>query len=279
MRVACVTMTYNEPDMLPFWLAHYAPYDRFVIDHGSDDGSTSDLAGAERIRIPRSAHDNRKRADFVQDITRGLLRYYDAVLFTDVDELVRPDPAEHATLADYAEAHPAPVTTALGFNLLHRLHYEGRLDPTQPIFPQRGFASPVASMCKPVLLREPVVWSRGFHTYDGPVAFGRLFLFHLAYVDRTIALRRQAKRRGVEGASEHHQADDDRVTGWMEGWSRMPVVEVTLRPGCPALRAFSVAVEASQVGREDKEFTIDLGVSGNQLWTVPERFRAHGAVL
>ena len=277
MRVACVTMTYNEPDMLPLWLAHYAPYDRFVIDHGSTDGSTDGLP-CERIRIPRSAHDNRRRADFVQDITRALLRYYDAVLFTDVDELVTPDPAEHATLAAYAEAHPAPVTTAIGMNLLHRLHYEARLDPSRPVWTQRSYAVPVASMCKPVLLREPVVWSPGFHTYDGPVAFGRLFLFHLAYVDRGIALRRQAKRRSVDGASEHHQVDDDQVTAWMEGWARMKVEEPTLAPDCPILSAFTGRVVASQAGREGKAYTIDLSIWGDKLWRVPGRFAAHAAV-
>jgi hypothetical protein len=276
VRVACVTMTYNEPDMLPLWLTHYAPHDRFVIDHGSDDGSTADLAGAERIRIPRSAHDNRRRADFVQDFTGALLRYYDAVLFTDVDELVIPDPAEHADLTAYAEANQAPVTTAIGMNLLHRLHHDGRLDPSQPILPQRSFAFPTASMCKPVLLREPVVWSPGFHTYNGPVAFGRLFLLHLAYVDRGIAMRRQAKRRSVEGASVHHQVDDDQVTAWMEGWSRMKIEEPTLTQDCPILAAFTDRVVASQAGREGKEYTIDLSIWSDKLWRVPARFATAG---
>jgi hypothetical protein len=273
VRVACVTMTYNEPDMLPLWLRHYAPHDRFVIDHGSDDGST-DALPCERIRIPRSAHDNRRRADFVQDITRGLLRYYDAVLFTDVDELVVPDPAEHDSLAAYAEANQAPVTTAIGMNLLHRLHHEGRLAVARPILPQRSFAFPTASMCKPVLLREPIVWSPGFHTYNGPVAFGRLFLFHLAYADRGIAMRRQAKRRSVEGASAHHQVDDDQVTAWMEGWSRMKVEEPTLAPGCPILAAFTDRVVTSQDGRAGKEYTIDLSIWSDKLWRIPARFAA-----
>lgn len=272
MRLACVTMAFNEPDMLPLWVAHYAPYDRFVIDHGTDDGSTARLS-VERVRIPRSAHDNRRRADFVQDFTRALLRYYDAVLFTDVDELVRPDPAEHATLSDYAAAHPLPVTTAIGVNLLHRLHHEGRFETSRSLWLQRGFAFPTASMCKPVLIREPVVWSRGFHTWNGPVSFGRLFLFHLAYFDRTIALRRQAKRRSVQGASMHHQAEDDLVAGWMEGWSAMPVVEPTWAPDCPFLGAFAAKVVASQFGRDAEEFTIDLEIGGDRLWTIPARFR------
>lgn len=272
MRLACVTMAFNEPDMLPLWVRHYSPHDRFVIDHGTDDGSTARLQ-VERIRIPRSAHDNRRRADFVQDFTRALLRYYDAVLFTDVDELVLPDPAEYASLSEYASAHLQPVTTAFGMNLVHRLHVEGRFDPTQPLGSQRGYAFPAASMCKPVLVREPIAWTRGFHTWNGPVSFGRLFLFHLAYFDRTIALRRQAKRRNVSGASPHHLATDDLVTGWIEGWSGMPIESPTLAPECPILAAFAARVESSQIGRAFEEFSIDLEIVGDRLWALPLRFR------
>ena len=268
-------MTFNEPDMLPLWVRHYAPHDRFVIDHGTDDGSTDRLP-VERIRLPRSAHDNRRRADFVQDFTRALLRYYDAVLFTDVDELVRPDPAEHATLSDYAAAHPQPVTTAICMNLVHRMHVEGRFEPAQPLGPQRGYAFPAAAMCKPVLIREPIAWTRGFHTWNGPVRFGRLFLLHFAYFDRTIALRRQAQRRGVAGVSPHHLATDDLVTGWIEGWSSMPIEWPTLAADCPILSAFTARAEASQHGRDGEEFGIDMEIVGDRLWALPLRFREVG---
>ncbi len=277
MNLACVTMVYNEPDMLPLWLRHYTPVgDCFVIDHGSDDGSTNNLLGVERVRLPRTAHDNRRRADFVEDFSRALLRYYDAIVFTDVDELVVPDPNLHINLAAYAEATALPVVTALGLNVIHKLHEEVRLDPTRPIIGQRSYLFPTASMCKPVLIREPVRWSPGFHTYNGPVVFGGLFLFHLAYSDLTIACRRQAKRRSVEGASEHHRVSDDTVAEWLEGWSRMPIVVPTLESDCPVAQDIIDDVLESQIGREGQVYTIDVNLQFRRLLRIPPRF--HGVL-
>lgn len=270
-RIAAVTMTYNEPDMLPLWLRHYAAHDRYVIDHGSTDGSTANLP-CERIRLPPSKHDNRARADFVTDFTRQLLHKHDAILFTDVDELVSADPAGKP-LEAIVEMMKVPVLTAIGLNVLHKMHEEGPLDPARGILAQRHYVSPTASMCKPILFREPVEWSPGFHCSNHPVRIGRFFVWHMAYADRTIARRRQTKRRGVEGASAHHRVDEDTVTRWLEGWSTMPVVKPTMIPQqCQVLDRFLRAVLASQLGRERKAYKLDLAIGMQELWRVPERF-------
>ena len=65
-NIAAVTMVYNEPEYLPIWCRHYAkavgPENCFIIDHGSDDGSTSSLPNFNVIRkSPRSPKDNEKR--------------------------------------------------------------------------------------------------------------------------------------------------------------------------------------------------------------------------
>lgn len=63
--LACVTMAYNEADMLPIWLKHYGrqakPANCFVLDHGSDDGSTANLGGAHLLRLARSPLDELSR--------------------------------------------------------------------------------------------------------------------------------------------------------------------------------------------------------------------------
>ena len=270
MKIAAVTMTHNEPDMLPLWLRHYAEYDRFVIDHGTTDGSTTGIP-AELVRLPPSKHDNRARADFVEDFTRTLLRDYDAVLFVDVDELVATDPAG-MSLQAIVSMMRVPYLNAIGLNVVHKLGEEPALDPSLPILGQRRYVMPTASMCKPVLIREPVRWSPGFHC-AGPLRFGLLFLFHLAYADRQIAMRRQAKRRGVDGASPHHLAQDDEVTAWMEGWAAMPTRTPTLAlPGCAVLRNYLDRMEASQEGREGEVYRYDLNIPPDGLWAVPDRF-------
>jgi hypothetical protein len=279
VKLAIVTMVYNEPDMLPQWLQHYAPEgDMFVIDHGSDDGSTALHmlgANANRVRIPRSAHDNRKRADFVQDFTTGLLRYYDAVLFTDVDELVVADPAEYGSLREYvARPGAPPVEVAIGLNVIHRLHHEPAALAGWPILQQRRYCLPSASMWKPVLIREPVRWSNGFHCCGqrGTVGAG-LFLFHIAYADLQTALRRQAKRQIVEGASLHHLANGSAVHRWIEGWSSLPIEEPSLDSNCAILRDFAFRLIESQTAQlPGAPYKFDLSIWGDHLWRIPERF-------
>jgi hypothetical protein len=280
--LAVVTMAYNETDMLPIWLRYYAAQVGadacYVVDHGTNDGSTDDLRGANRVRLPRSALDNPKRTDFCAELCSALLKYYDYVMYTDSDEIVTPDPAEHRTLIDYVSAgERAPVTSALGLNLVHRLHHETTIDLSKPIIGQRRWGFPTSSMCKPLLIREPVKWAPGFHSSKHPIVFDGLYLFHLAYYDLRTALRRQEKRRQTEkktaDTAVHHRVGDDQVTAWISGWSSMKLdTDVTMRRDDPAVVEFATRVADSAKGREDKVFGIDLGISGNRLWRIPERF-------
>ena len=71
MKLAAVTMAYNEPDYTDIWCRHYARQvgleNCYVIDHGSDDGTTEQLGAVNVIRIPRSPKDNEVRARLVSD--------------------------------------------------------------------------------------------------------------------------------------------------------------------------------------------------------------------
>jgi len=280
--LAVVTMAYNETDMLPIWLRYYAAQVGadacYVVDHGTNDGSTDDLGGANRVRIPRSALDNPKRTDFCAELCGALLKYYDYVMYTDSDEIVTPDPAEHRTLIDYVSAaERAQVTSAFGLNVVHRLHHETALDLSRPIIGQRRWGFPTASMCKPLLIREPVKWSPGFHSSKHPILFDGLFLFHLAYYDLRTALRRQEKRRRTEKKTAdtalHHRVGDDQVQAWITGWSSMKLdTGVTLQRDDPAMLDFATQVADSAKGREDKVFGVDLSIFSKRLWRVPERF-------
>ena len=108
MRVAALTMVYNEPVWARVWVRHYARQvgaaHCLVLDHGSDDGSTAGLEVAvERVR--RSTLDEDARARLVSDCAAVLLRSYDAVVHTDADELLIADPLRYADLRAYAAAN------------------------------------------------------------------------------------------------------------------------------------------------------------------------------
>ena len=165
------------------------------------------------------------------------MNIYEYVIYTDADELLVADPARWDTLLDYvSDAHP-PVTTAFGMNLLHRMHHEISCDLAQPILPQRAWGFPISSMCKPLLIRTPVIWSPDFHGSNAPIEFDGLFLFHLAYFGYDVAIRRQQKRRNQlfvdNNTASHHRAGDPMILDWMEGWSSMPPdLSVTLTGQC-----------------------------------------------
>ena len=99
-KVAAITMVYNEAALLPVWARHYVKQvgadHCYVIDHGSTDALVLPR-GVNQLRLPRSPHDDLRRAGFISKLTTSLLAYYDWVIYTDVDELLVADPAGSKT--------------------------------------------------------------------------------------------------------------------------------------------------------------------------------------
>ena len=79
-----------------------------------------------------------------------LLTEYDVVIYTDVDEFLVPDPAEHSGLRDYlATRADRPVLAPVGLNVIQHAAVESDLRPDLPITEQRAFAKFSGGMCKP----------------------------------------------------------------------------------------------------------------------------------
>lgn len=193
MKIIAMTMVYNDGSNLQRWLQHYRRQVGYllVIDHGSDDGSTEDIAPARRLRLPRSPFDDVARVDFCNDLQRHLLLHFDAVVYTDSDELIIPDPCAFSTLSEYICSMNSPFGRPVGFNIVHMRHKEPPLDPTRSILSQRSLVQFRSPMCKPTIVREPARWSPGFHACDQPVrADPALWLFHTKWSDYETAIRR-----------------------------------------------------------------------------------------
>jgi hypothetical protein len=216
-------MVYNEPVYLPMWLKYYGSQlgyqNLFVIDHGTDDGSTNDVMGASRVCLPRTPKDNVQRTQMVSRFVASLLSYYDAVVNVDVDEFVVPDPRTFASLTAYVQATTAPATVALGMNVVHRPMQEEALQLSRPVLDQRRWVRLASPMCKPCLVRVPVTWTQGFHRCELPPHFDGLFLFHLRYFDRDLGLRRLAGTREMAWSSDkagsHQRVDDATWLKWL----------------------------------------------------------------
>lgn len=281
MRVAALTMSYNEPVWLPVWARYYASQvgaeHCLVLDHGSDDGSAEGLAVPVR-RLERSPLDEVWRATRVAAEVARLLRTYDAVIHTDVDELLVADPARHSGLVTAAAAMVAPVVTAIGFDLHHIPGEEAALDLARPIGAQRRWVRFASSMCKPALVRRAVTWSPGFHSCDAPMVTERLFLLHLRYADLGAGLARLRRTReqafADPTASQHQRVPNDSFSGLMGAVAGLPRETGGLDPDRLPLSRWMDRVRASRAGREDELYKLDLGIAGDVLWELPAAWRS-----
>ena len=165
-RVAGMTMVYNEPVFLPIWERYYAQqlgYENlFLIDHGTDDGSTQHSQIPNRMNLPRDHFDEDQRCALISGLQASLSNYFDAVLFADVDEIVVADPRCYSGVLDYCAANLDRFTTTVGLEVLHFPEAEPSLDLDRPILEQRRFVRFSAWNCKPVLAQIPLRWPPAF---------------------------------------------------------------------------------------------------------------------
>lgn len=274
MRVAALTMSYNEPVWARVWARHYAGQvgaeNCFLMDHGSDDGSADGLK-INVERLARSALDEDLRVAQVSARVAALLETYDAVVHTDVDELVIADPRRFSNLRSYAANQPAEVVTAVGLDVQHLAAEEAALDPGRPIGRQRGWVRFSAAMCKPVFVRRAVRWVPGFHLCDAAVQTGGLFLFHLRYADLELGLRRLERTRGQAFASAdialHQRVSGQNFEDMMASIAQLPRMVVPFDTEAGAMADWvSSVVQAQHHGGPW------LSISGDQLWSLPQRF-------
>lgn len=283
--VAVVTMVYNEPHFLPIWLRYYAKHFGeaccYIVDHGSTDGSTNRLCGANIIRIPRSPLDDRKRGAFISQLCSSLLNWFDTVIYTDVDEFLVPDPEAYSSLDDFCQKNKSPVVWAIGINLYHIASAEPPIEADLPILTQRQWGRFAFAMCKPLVTRVPITWTPGFHSCDHTMKFEPLFLFHLHHYDFPTALDRLSKTRTTPQvdtvADHHHLWPDKRYDEWISAISRLPRREETTFKPDDAYLSTHIQWAMNYVQQNpDKRHTFyfNNGVQINELVRIPERFQA-----
>lgn len=225
MATAVITFVYNEAVNLPIWRRYYAGIfgerNLFVIDHSSSDGSTADIGNINKIWLAREELEEHKRCVFVASFVKGLLEYFDTVIYTDCDEMLVPDLGIYSDLKDYIEKSDFEYVAPVGLNLHHIISLEPPLDLALPILRQRKFARFSGAMCKPLITRMPIVWGTGFHACNQPIRIDpKLFLLHLKAMDYDLTLRRQKLTREMKWAASslaanhgaHARYDDERIT-------------------------------------------------------------------
>jgi hypothetical protein len=199
-RRAVLTIVHNEPVFLPIWLRYYSrffgPDDIYVLDHDTTDGST-DRDGLVRLPVSHESVDHTWMARTIEAHQRELFERYDAVLVTDVDEIVTPRPG-CGTLAEYINGMGEEFVNCIGYEVIHMVDREAPFDPSRGVLDQRGHWFRSTAYDKPALTTRPTRWIPGFHSrVDGRTDFDPdLCMIHLHRMDYEICLARHRYRRG-----------------------------------------------------------------------------------
>jgi hypothetical protein len=230
-----------------------------------------------KISVPREEFDEYAKTNFINCLQQGLLNYYDAVIYTDADELVVPDPALYPDLNVYLEKNPRDYASCVGLNIIHILTLEDPLDIAQPIMQQRRYARFLSATCKPSVSRVPMNWAPGFHCSEKPPQIDPdLFLFHTKWMDFNLSMQRQkisreaaySKRTVDQGMGAHSRYDNDRFV--REGFFD-PINEL-MRDGA---RKFEFSKEIAQIeaGSASASGVHFIPMNIAKIVEIPERFR------
>ena len=197
-RRAVVTMVHDESVFLPIWLRYYSrffePDDIYVLDNDTTDGST-DGPGFVRVPAPSDRVDHTWMVETLAAFQHELIDRYDAVMVTDVDEIIAPDPS-WGDLGQYIDRLDEDFVNALGYEVIHLPDREPPLDLDQPILGQRAYWFANDAYDKPLLATVPMEWVPGFHsTLDGSHNEDPdLRLIHLHRMDYEMCRSRHATR-------------------------------------------------------------------------------------
>lgn len=199
-KCAVFTMVYNASVFLPIWLGYYSqflpPEDIYVLDHESTDECCIKSSGFVHIPVTYPEFDATWVRDTVQRKQHELLRDYEIVLYSDVDEIVAPHPSV-GTFKDYVDNFQQGYVNCNGYEVFHKKDEEQPLDLSRPVLEQRSYWYPNPKwMNKPLLARIPMDWHWGFHQrLDGKTNVdSNLYLIHLHRMDYDLALARNVAR-------------------------------------------------------------------------------------
>jgi hypothetical protein len=268
---------------VPLWLAHYSRQvgreNCFIVDDGSSDGSTAGLGSFNVIRFPRCPYDPSAQSAFNSTFCSSLLRYYDYVLYTDVDEFVVPDPKVADTISNYCRRPLPPVVSMIGLNIVHLPGEEPAWDAERPLLAQRRFVQFTSSMCKPTLIRQPVIWPPGSHSANARTIFDHLYLFHAKNFDLAASLRRLQRTREMAWSTPNRggisRAPDEELMRLFTGVASKPrLTDVDFDPTLNPLSSYIQRVLESRLTHERHIYKIALDIWGDQIWEIPARFRS-----
>jgi len=214
-KSAIFTIVKDEKYFLDKWIKYYSqffdPDDIYVLDHQSKDGSTNGI-GVNVIEIQNEmAFDHLWLVDQVEKMQKDLLKRYEVVIFTEVDEILYSSRGNLGFLIeDIRKNSNFQYMTSLGYEIKQNPEKgEKRLEFGDPIMENRNYWFRYPSYDKTLITKIPLKYNPGFHSCNYRPLYGDLFLLHLHRVDFNLLVERRKQR-----ISSWNLKRDDLEKGW-----------------------------------------------------------------
>jgi len=281
--LAVVTMVRGDALFLDIWARYWRRFvpaaSMVVVLDGPQDALPKACDGCQILTLPPvAAFDgfDRARWNFLSHLASALSARFEAVLLTDVDEIVVLDPGAGDDPAAYILGRAEEVINPFAMEIVHRIDLEPAFDPARPVLAQRRYGRINASYCKPCITRGPIRWSMGGHQSDhGALHLSPdLYLLHLRYLDLGILRARQALRRGriAEGSGDVAGHGWSKSADAMEGF-----LQSFVDKGAPEENGLDFGWQRGRIARS---FHYDAAqamwrrgtLTNRRTYTLPERF-------
>ena len=272
-KIAAITTVRNDSIFLKKWVEYYGEHlglkNLYVFIDGHDQVVPDVAKAVNTLFLPHTPLErvpsDRRRARVMSHLARGLFKYFDAVIVTDVDEFLIVDPASGLSLAEYlSKPHSRASLSGLGLDVGQHLQLEAPLDITKPFLDQRSFAHLSSRYTKPSVAFRPVTWGSGMHRIKGRNFHidPNLYLFHFGMIDYKLATGKTA--------------DADRLaTGWTGHLSRREELFKIITESNPVdgLDYFDQARRHQTRHRPIYALNKPGMIPGNPVISIPKKFR------
>lgn len=200
MRAAVFTLVHNQPFFSQLWYEYYSKYfaaeDIYLFEHRLYEGDPKTCFAYRNVTdlvVPALA-EMTWMINTINSFKDELLKKYDYVLYTDIDEFVVADPdVWPGGLRQYIDACDKEVVRTRGCEIV-QLPGEKPLDfAARPLLSQREWWAAFFPYDKPLLVRVPVQWQPGCHLLvnrELPPLEKDLFLLHLKKIDFELCFQR-----------------------------------------------------------------------------------------
>ena len=232
-KIAVFCPVKDESIFSPIWFNYYSRFfpknDIYFLDFGS-----SDIKYDNVVKCDKNIYDAEELFDSIKSFHSELLKSYDYVIPTDVDEIL----FHESGLNNYINNLSADYVKSSGYELIHMPNEEPDIDLSKPILSQRKywFRNP-EYYDKTLITNKTLNWSIGLHRcYDQiDLLDPNLILLHLHKFDYNLCIKRHleySKKKWSDNTVNnnynwHYRTDNETVIrNWFFSTEGNQIVEI-----------------------------------------------------